>query len=188
MSTWFTSDTHYGHANIIKYSKRPYRDVVEMDRDLIARHNAVVQPNHIVWHLGDFAFANKERQLAILKQLNGTICFLQGNHDKKDFLEAIVDASLALKVHLYPQLHELKMERQTIVLCHYGMRVWNKSFHGSWNLFGHSHGTLDAVGLQADVGVDSPHVTGKAEYRPLSFSEIAQYMSKRTSGAIHDDM
>jgi hypothetical protein len=26
------------------------------------------------------------------------------------------------------------------VLCHYAMRVWNRSHHGAWHLYGHSQG------------------------------------------------
>ena len=34
---WFIADLHLGHANVIKYSKRPFSDVHEMNETLI--HN-----------------------------------------------------------------------------------------------------------------------------------------------------
>lgn len=34
MAVFFTSDTHFGHANIIKYCGRPYRDVTQMDAEV----------------------------------------------------------------------------------------------------------------------------------------------------------
>ena len=55
MTTWFTSDLHFGHANIIEYSGRPFRDVDHMNRALIERWNALVQPADTVWVLGDVA-------------------------------------------------------------------------------------------------------------------------------------
>ena len=41
---WFTSDLHLGHANIIKYANRPYKDVPEMNEALINNFNALVFP------------------------------------------------------------------------------------------------------------------------------------------------
>jgi len=31
MPTWFTADMHFGHANIIRYSRRPFASVQAMD-------------------------------------------------------------------------------------------------------------------------------------------------------------
>ena len=55
MTTWFTSDEHHWHANIIRYSKRPFSSIVEMTEELVRRHNAVVKAEDTVWHLGDFS-------------------------------------------------------------------------------------------------------------------------------------
>ena len=32
---WFTSDTHFGHNNIIRFTKRPWDSIEEMDEGLI---------------------------------------------------------------------------------------------------------------------------------------------------------
>ena len=77
---WFTADTHFSHANIIKYCARPFDNVEGMDRTLITNWNKVVEPKDIVYHLGDFCFRNPERYL---NALNGYIYFIYGNHDKK---------------------------------------------------------------------------------------------------------
>ena len=42
MTVWFTADTHFGHANVIHTSKRPFEGVAEMREVLIANWNAVV--------------------------------------------------------------------------------------------------------------------------------------------------
>jgi calcineurin-like phosphoesterase family protein len=78
---FFTSDTHYGHANVIKYCNRPFRDVEEMREVLINSWNAAVSPGDTVIHMGDFSF--HEREVAsVLPRLNGTKHLVLGNHDK----------------------------------------------------------------------------------------------------------
>ena len=80
---FFTSDTHFGHANIIKYAHRPYTDVDEMNKALIDNWNSVVKPNDIVFHLGDFMFGNINRFWEYRSRLNGKIYLVHGNHDYK---------------------------------------------------------------------------------------------------------
>lgn len=78
---WFTADSHFCHENIIKYCNRPYANAYLMNEDLIKRWNAVVKPNDIVWHLGDFCFGKKENVQSIFPRLNGKIRIVLGNHD-----------------------------------------------------------------------------------------------------------
>ena len=40
--TFFTSDTHFGHANIIRLCNRPFQNVEEMNEVLIENWNKVV--------------------------------------------------------------------------------------------------------------------------------------------------
>ena len=51
---WFTSDTHWGHANILKYDNRPFATIDEHDEELVRRWNAVVAPGDVVYHLNIF--------------------------------------------------------------------------------------------------------------------------------------
>ncbi|HEY4355936.1 MAG TPA: hypothetical protein VGN16_09330 [Acidobacteriaceae bacterium] len=83
MTTYFTSDTHFNHANIIGYCKRPFADVFEMNKALIERWNAVVGPDDRVFHLGDFAMGNHDIAPGIFDQLNGDKHLVRGNHDSK---------------------------------------------------------------------------------------------------------
>lgn len=176
---FFISDTHFGHANIIKYSNRPFSSVQEMDRTLIENWNHVVGPKDHVYHLGDFAFAPRDRIAYILSQLNGIKHFIMGNHDniiknnKKFFLENKLWDSIDTDV-------ELKCSNGAfLILHHYGKRVWNKSHHGSIHLYGHSHGTLPPYNKSVDVGVDAPFITGVPTYTPYSLKQITDYMNTR---------
>ena len=81
VSHWLTSDTHFFHANIIKYCNRPFVDIDEMNAELVKRWNSVVGENDVVHHLGDFCFGKKENILEILPKLNGKIDIVLGNHD-----------------------------------------------------------------------------------------------------------
>lgn len=81
INTWFTSDTHFGHKNILEYEKeaRPFATIEEMHEVMIERWNNVVADKDIVYHLGDFAFGR--RNINIAGRLNGKKKLVMGNHD-----------------------------------------------------------------------------------------------------------
>ena len=180
-TTWFTSDTHYGHKNIIKYSNRPFDSVEEMDEALITNYNAVVKPGDTLYHLGDFAFAETSRVCNILRRLNGNKHFIRGNHDKSVQGDALGYFSFV------KDYHELKIKtpvRQKIVLCHYPFETWNAGHHGTWHLHGHTHRNLKTSKniRRWDVGVDSNN------YFPVSFEQIAEIMKNKSDVEHHLDV
>lgn len=171
MNYWFTSDTHFNHANIIKYCKRPFKDTVEMNEAIIFNWNAVVQPNDMIYHLGDFCFAKEDYMFdSYLNRLKGTIIFIKGNHDH------IAWRNRHKFYASHDSYHEIEIDGENITLCHYAMRVWNRSHHGAWHLYGHSHGSLpdDPNSLSFDCGVDC------FNFKPINFEEIGPIMAKKT--------
>lgn len=84
MKTWFTSDTHFGHQNIIKYCNRPFKDVDHMNEVLIKNWNSIVDPDDTIYHLGDFAMGPKDRWPSYIKRLNGMKLLVRGNHDQDE--------------------------------------------------------------------------------------------------------
>jgi calcineurin-like phosphoesterase family protein len=180
-SVFFTADTHFGHRNVINYSKRPFRDIEEMDEALIANWNAVIRPGDLVYHLGDFALCDVERATKIVARLVGQKYLVFGNHDKvlrkhKPFLGHWV---------WQRELTSITVENQKIVLCHFAMLTWESSHHGTWQLHGHSHGSLpdNPRARRLDVGVDC---WGQ---HPVSFETIKQKMANKIFVAVdhHDD-
>jgi calcineurin-like phosphoesterase family protein len=203
---FFTSDTHFGHGNIIRYSDRPFltpeglrpseaggpdnvpREATErMDAVLIANINALVGPHDVLWHLGDWAFAGGRggyyevcrayRDRIICRNMH----LVWGNHDRRSIRDLFGEA--------HDQV-EVSVEGQRIVLNHFAMAVWHKSHRDAWHLYGHSHANAE-VWLDAhmpgrrsvDVGVDNAaRLLG--DYRPWSFEELRDWMATRPGCSI----
>lgn len=167
-NTWFTADFHLGHANIIRYCRRPFPDVTEMDTEIIERLNAAVAERDLLYFLGDFCRSGK-KALDYRKKIRcKNIFFVEDNHDTST-------RKIASEFRWWKQLAEVRINGQVVVLCYYAMRVWHHSFRGSWHLYGHSHGRLpdDAAALSMDVGVDTHH------FHPWHFDEIAARMNEK---------
>lgn len=177
MKTFFTSDTHFNHSNIIKYCNRPFADAHDMNETLIANWNNVVGYDDVVYHLGDFAFGDVDQVNDVMQRLNFKhFHFIKGNHDKP-FLKWFyaVSHGMGTKITIYPEFLETKIEGHQFVLCHYAMRVWNQSHRGALHLYGHSHGTLpdDPNSKSFDVGVDCH------DYHPISLERVLAIMATK---------
>lgn len=171
MSVYFTADTHFGHANIIKYCNRPFADVEEHDQELVRRWNLVVPPDGVVYHLGDFAFGSAQFAADIRRQLNGEIHFIRGNHDK-----AAREANRGGAIFASEQDYLVLKGSPDIVMFHYPIYNWDKKHHGSWHLFGHVHNNpcnAERNGLCLNVGVDV------CAFAPLTMEEVADKLRGR---------
>ncbi len=174
---FFTADHHFGHKNIIKFADRPWHDRDTMDEELIAIWNATVPEDGVVMYGGDFSFRGTGETMEILARLNGTKHLIRGNHDKhmqlgvEKFFTSVSDYS-------YLAIDEL---RQHIALFHYALRTWEGMHYGSWQLHGHSHGKLQPIGLQLDIGIDNAAKI-LHQYRPFTLMEIKAYMDAIPAG------
>lgn len=179
MAIWFTADTHFGHANIIRYSRRPFSSVEEMDSTFIERINERVAADDILYHLGDFAIRETEAPVYRAKIRCRRIVLILGNHDPQTLSGEVrpAFAQLFLETHSLLRIKvQVANQPQLIVLCHYAMRIWDRAHYGSWHLFGHSHGGLadDPHARSWDVGVDNNG------YAPMSLEEVAAIMARKT--------
>lgn len=178
MTTWFTSDQHYGHRAIISYSNRPFEDIFDMEAALIDRYKALVQPNDTVIWVGDTFFTPPEESAEILRQLPGRKVLVRGNHDKSAAamarigFELVTDsltmhiAGHTVRVHHYPysySAHAGERER----LGKNGL-VWPDRHSGEALIHGHTHAKERRNGRAIHVGVDA------WDYCPASIWEIEE--------------
>jgi calcineurin-like phosphoesterase family protein len=170
---YFTSDTHFGHEAMMRpeFCNRPGVNRDEMDDFIIDAWNETVPDDGHIYILGDFSFRNREETEDIIEQLNGYKYLIEGNHDAR------MARSTKDMFEWSKPYHELRAlwdgGKLRICLGHYAMRHWNQGHYGSWNLHGHSHGSLPPNGRQLDVGVDTNGM------KPYTFYDVAKIMEKR---------
>lgn len=182
---WFTSDQHYGHENIIKYCNRPFGTVEEMNSQLMIRHNAMVKPEDIIYHLGDFSM--HPRELVRLKDLNGQHHLIAGNHDQchpvhknwQKKTELYLNAgfktvSLGETLTVAKLDDPIWMHHLPYTGDHHDTEERYNEFRprdiGRWLLHGHVHTTWKIKKKMINVGVD---VMG---YFPVDLSLIQEFI------------
>jgi len=170
MMIYFTSDTHFGHSNVIKYCNRPFDNSAHMEQELIFRWNRNVSPNDTVYHLGDFAFCKPYVAKDIIYKLNGGIKLIPGNHDSRQFLGVLYEIP-ADKIEVLSRYEELNYNGRKFVLCHYPIESWANMSHGSIHLHGHSHGKSRSQPGRYDVGVDAKETGGA----PVSIDVVLEW-------------
>jgi len=181
---WFTSDTHYDHKNICRATtswkdsddKTRDFDSLEMMNEIIVNNiNAVIAPDDILFHLGDWSFNGFENIRKFRERINcKNVHLILGNHDhhierNKDNIQSIFNS-----VNEYLSL-EVKGEGK-FVLMHYPIASWNGMNDGVIHLHGHVHlpnNLRVADGKAMDVGVDGNNM------EPISMEEVLKIMSKQ---------
>ena len=78
----YIADWHYAHANILAFDNRPFKTVEEMNKELVKRWNAAVDPGDTVYVLGDMFWCKAQEALPVLQSLNGQKFLIKGNHDR----------------------------------------------------------------------------------------------------------
>ncbi len=184
-NTFFLSDHHFFHKNIITFCNRPFETVDEMNAEMIRRHNEVVKPDDFVWFLGDFCFNRDHAAIEILKQMNGVKGFIFGNHDKDMRSES-------LKGHFQLGMFQgITITLQggsgdeifKIALSHFPQYIWDCAHHGAFHLFGHVHGNhrKSLWGDKCiDVGADVWNFT------PVNFKTIRKNLQRLPQRVFED--
>lgn len=85
---WFISDTHFFHANMLKFVDengvriRQFNSLDDMHNTIVKNWNKMVAPNDYVYHLGDVTFQYHRPFQELMWSLNGDKRLIVGNHDK----------------------------------------------------------------------------------------------------------
>lgn len=140
----FISDLHFNHKNIIEFDKRPYANVDEMNESLIKKWNNAVNPDDIVYILGDFSWDKKPEQIvSLLKKINGDKKLIKGNHDRCSDISTVKNAY----GHYIKDMDVINVNGRRIVMCHYPIASWRymqyKNDSHSILLYGHVHMTKE---------------------------------------------
>lgn len=192
-TTWFWSDQHFGHKDVIGFCDRPFHDEFDMKEKMIEAHNKLVKPEDLVIYGGDtFFYHTKDEMLETMNRLNGRKILVKGNHDHKQRImmnggfELCVDemvmtlAGEKVQFSHYPfRMPEWKF--QYIVkknkfirwITRKNRRIYPQKYHnrrpvnkGQFLIHGHTHDKIRCIGRQIHIGVDA------WGYKPVNIQEI----------------
>lgn len=168
---YFTSDTHFSTQRTLEYSHRPFKNIHEMDLEIISNWNKRVTMNDDVYHAGDFG--DPATSADILSCLNfKKLHWVLGNHDRDeiDKIRPIVadtgrDIELVDKIilpdpeakHIYHIMHEPDEGKKA------------PEYPEHVVLFGHIHGRGFAKKNGFDLASDYHR------YTPLSLEDVRYF-------------
>ena len=188
---WFTSDTHYNHANICSATTkwidpvtcREFKTLEHMNATLVGNINEFVGHDDILFHLGDWSFGGFEQIEIFRKQI---VCqnvhIITGNHDhhienNKEGCQSLfssVNKYLNLNVKWNVGTHFAGEQR--FALMHFPIASWDNMAKGAIHLHGHVHFEQQVrvgKGKMLDVGVD-----GNGLY-PIEMKEVFRLLDKQ---------
>jgi len=181
---FFTSDTHYNHANICSSTTqwvrntRKFDSLDAMNDALVNNINEVVGENDILIHLGDWSFGGFDsiaefRDRIICKNIH----LVFGNHDEhitknKEGIQKVfssVNSYVNLDLRRPSLINKGMVDKYRFILCHFPIASWDGMNNGVRHLFGHVHlppHKRIMEGRAMDVGCEGNNLT------PISLDEI----------------
>ena len=171
---WFTSDTHFNHANICSATTtwnkesgnnfRIFNSLDTMNDRLVAGINASVGQDDILFHLGDWSFGGFEsirqfRDRLVCKNIH----LILGNHDnhiarnKDDVQEIFSSVHNMLDLIVKWNVGTPTQDEAKFMLMHFPIASWDNLAKGVIHLHGHVHLPKQrriGPGKMMDVGVD----------------------------------
>jgi len=188
---FFTSDTHYGHANICSATTqwvdatnltRDFKSLEQMNDAIVDNINFRVREDDILIHLGDWSFGGFDNIKLFRDRINcKNIHLIYGNHDhhirnnKHDIQSLFSSTQDYLNLDLRTPNGKLT-DKFKFICMHYPIASWDGMNDGVMHLHGHVHLPRHlriADGKAMDVGVDGN------DLEPIEMDDILIKMVSR---------
>lgn len=195
-AAFITSDTHFGHKNIITYCSRPFYSVQQMDYMMLQNFQQVLQEDTLLIHLGDVAMGRIEDSLGIVSQIPGRKLLIPGNHDRVSSIESTTKQKRfrplyeAAGFEILPEEVTTVIDGISLIFNHYPPEDGNDvrevekrradkfrklrptEKKNAMIVHGHNH-QLDNSGKWVHVGVDS------RDFRPVPIADVIAEAKKK---------
>lgn len=188
---WFMSDLHYNHENVIKFNRRPFENVKEMNWHIEQELITKVGPGDILFDMGDLFWKTDETTMKNVISLASPKEWYKilGNHDNYNVYRKSYIGTLFT---LLSDILEINVDHEgrnyRLTLCHYPMISWNGKARGTLMIHGHCHGNIDNINtestdLRVDVGFDGALAKKTGSFL-ISFEDILEYMKEKAGGSL----
>jgi calcineurin-like phosphoesterase family protein len=167
---YLVSDPHWGHGEIIKYEKRPFTSVEEMDETIMNNIQNTIKKRDRLIFLGDVALHYPQERLAkFLARISCSKTLILGNHDRCHSVKWWFDVGFD-EVSRYPILVDY-----FFILSHEPKYVGPESPYA--NIHGHTHST----------SMDNPYMKNvcveKTDYKPILLAQAEEEIRQKVSTA-----
>ena len=185
------SDLHYNHENVIKFNRRPFENVKEMNWHIEQELITKVGPGYILFDMGDLFWKTDETTMKNVISLASPKEWYKilGNHDNYNVYRKSYIGTLFT---LLSDILEINVDHEgrnyKLTLCHYPMISWNGKARGTLMIHGHCHGNIDNINtestdLRVDVGFDGALAKKTGSFL-ISFEDILEYMKEKAGGSL----
>lgn len=204
MATWFTSDLHFNHVNIMKYGRNEHFDSLEeMNEMIVENHNSVVAPLDHVILLGDVVMGKRLEGLPFIERMNGRKTLILGNHDyphpcnpekivkkwTEIYGELFITMHMGVKIDLgfmnaWASHFPAVMEDHTDEVRYEEFRPVEQFQAGMPIIHGHLHcEEIHVAPRHVHVGIDADYTSyGVKRYHPIPYEVVQKAMIAATEG------
>lgn len=143
MSSLLQIPTFINHENVIRFDKRPFSCIEQMNAQMRDWWNNTVSTKDRVYILGDFIWLppSDPEYIKFTKSLNGKKVLIKGNHDNVEkFSSELKNCFEDIKSR-----KEIKLNKKRIIMDHYPLMMYRHDTDS--NMF-HFHGHTHITGEQ----------------------------------------